>query len=86
MPKTIDYGGDSINVGKFEGYYVKSGHESIKAPILTHGTDNTLNTLNTLDLDKEHEEVNFPQINNLKNDLEDILHRRASFIQLTHKK
>lgn len=73
LQRPIKPGDEVIKIGKFEGYCVTSTNKNSRAipfhqPIIFSRDA------------KDLEEFNFPQIHNLKSDLEDILQRRASYI------
>jgi hypothetical protein len=69
---------DVIKIGKFEGYSVTSNNNNQR--------EVPINKQVAYTKDLHAEDFNFPQIHNLKSDLEDILSRRASYIQNSHKK
>ena len=73
LHRPMKAGDDVIRIGKFEGYCVTSSNNNqrevpINKPIIFNRDMHGM------------EDFNFPQIHNLKSDLEDILSRRASYI------
>lgn len=80
LSRPIDQLIDGLKVPKYDDYNVKSSYDNLKSqkfgsPIRFKEYDK-----------KPAAAINFPKIHNLKSDLADILHRRASYIQVTDRK